>query len=360
MLLTGRAPRLTLRCLALNSPILSSISRMAYYLGVPSPATIIGTLTSLLILDILAVALRFVVRKSRKQRLQADDWLTIPALIVTIGMSTNLFWGVRTRKLGYPIHTTLDNMAPGVPTRKHDYAAVTLAPAALSLIKASCLCLYRRHFVVDKTNPRDLRNLFFAFSITVISLWGASLTLTYVFACGVRWELISAPPWETYGHCIDPMKLGYFFMYSDFVTDVLVVIIPIPFVWRMRLSWRTKCAVLCVFLLGAFTTVCSLLRMLFMLWSFEVGIDPTLDEGLMTTVADYWFTVEAHVGLLAACLPTLPGLFKGTKLGSSFKSWWSSSTGASRGLKSGKSGGIPGIDSEKSVAFINEDILRED
>lgn len=52
-----------------------------YYLGVPSPATIIGTLSFLLIMDIAAVALRFVARSRRKQGFQADDWLTIPALV---------------------------------------------------------------------------------------------------------------------------------------------------------------------------------------------------------------------------------------------------------------------------------------
>ena len=107
---------------------------------------------------------------------------------------------------------------------------MTLAPAALSLIKLSCLCFYRRIFVVDKSNPRDFRNLFFAFCVTIIGLWGAGLTFTYVFVCRISWHLVWAPPWEALDQCIDFMKLGHFFTYSDLLTDLLVILIPIPFV----------------------------------------------------------------------------------------------------------------------------------
>ncbi|CAI6331414.1 unnamed protein product [Periconia digitata] len=328
-----------------------------YFLGVPSPATIIGTLSFLFVLDVTAVALRFISRQRRKQGFQADDWLTIPALLVTMGMAINMFWAVHTKKLGYKINS-LEDMSRGVPTRIHDYVSVTLAPAALSLIKLSCLCLYRRIFVVDKHNLLDRRNLLFAFTITVISLWGLGLTLSYLFVCKLSWHLVWAPPWEALDQCMDFMKLGHFFMYSDFLTDLLVLMIPVPFIWRLRLGWKKKGVITLVFLLGIFASICSLFRMLFMLWSFKVGFDPALDEGLMTTISDYWFTIEAHVGLLAACLPTLPGLFKGTNIANTFKTWWTTKTGSSS--SDSKFHGVKRADSDDSVTFQNQHILLKD
>lgn len=52
-----------------------------YYMGVPSPATIIAVLSALLALNISAVVLRFVARKKLKQPFLSDDWLTIPSLV---------------------------------------------------------------------------------------------------------------------------------------------------------------------------------------------------------------------------------------------------------------------------------------
>lgn len=71
----------------------------------------------------------------------------------------------------------------------------------------------------------------------------------------------------------------------------------------------------------------------------------------MATVVDYCFSVEAHIGLIAACLPAFPGLFKDTKVVSSFKSWWASNTGSSSGSKS---------DDNDPVAFINRDVSLKD
>lgn len=88
--------------------------------------------------------------------------------------------------------------------------------------------------MVDKTNYRDARNLFFAFSICIIILWGGGITLSYLFVCKTSWELLWGPPWEAVGKCLDWMKLGDMFTYSDFVTDVLVIMIPIPFVSKTK------------------------------------------------------------------------------------------------------------------------------
>jgi hypothetical protein len=93
-----------------------------------------------------------------------------------------------------------------------------------------CLCLYRRIFVVDKWNHLNMRNLFFSASICVIALWGGGIFFSYLFVCKTQWYLLWGPPWEAEGKCLDYMLLGDIFIYSDFITDVLVLLIPIPFV----------------------------------------------------------------------------------------------------------------------------------
>ena len=62
----------------------------------PSVPTIIGVLTFLLVLDVIAVVLRFYTRRGLRQKLQADDWLMVPIVIGTFGCAACLFHGMFT------------------------------------------------------------------------------------------------------------------------------------------------------------------------------------------------------------------------------------------------------------------------
>lgn len=55
----------------------------ALSIGYATTGDIITASTVLPILSIIAVALRFYVRFTRKNELGADDWLTIPGLVFT-------------------------------------------------------------------------------------------------------------------------------------------------------------------------------------------------------------------------------------------------------------------------------------
>ena len=59
----------------------------------PSIPTIIGVITFLLVLDVVAVALRLYARRGLKQKLRADDWLMVPIIIGIFGCAACLFHG---------------------------------------------------------------------------------------------------------------------------------------------------------------------------------------------------------------------------------------------------------------------------
>ena len=71
------------------------------YMDIPGPAAILGSVIPLLLLDVLAVLLRFYARRKRRQPLQIDDWLTIPALIMVCSLASIMFYGIHTKTLGY-------------------------------------------------------------------------------------------------------------------------------------------------------------------------------------------------------------------------------------------------------------------
>jgi hypothetical protein len=94
--------------------------------------------------------------------------------------------------------------------------------------------------------------------------------------------------------------VGYSYAISDFITDALIILIPIPFVrihiqqetirilrynftnhlqiWQLCLPPGQKIAVLGVFFLGILAAGSSLVRLAWMVWNQTQGLGPQTDE----------------------------------------------------------------------------------
>ena len=97
---------------------------------------------------------------------------------------------------------------------------------AYGLIKLSVLFFYRRIFVKGTNSRFDKVT---KFSVAVVILWTIAFVFAQVFKCGAsipnNWgPLIDAV------HCADPDKISDGLFVSDFITDFLVLILPIPIV----------------------------------------------------------------------------------------------------------------------------------
>ncbi|KAF2278032.1 uncharacterized protein EI97DRAFT_432117 [Westerdykella ornata] len=291
------------------------------FMSIPGPAAILGSIIPLLVLDIFAVGLRFYSRRKRRQPLQTDDWLTVPALVLAIGLASIMFYGIDSTALGYPAPPMPDTETGVekrsaitasdwkiVTARKLEYSFLVIFATTNGLIKMSVLFLYRRLFVVDKQNWTNGRNVFFITMITLMGLWATSYTFAFMFMCKGNFEILFTDLLAVMEQCVNTFMVGYSCSISDFISDALIVLIPIPFVWQLHLPLGKKLAVLGVFLLGILSSGASLVRMLWMIWANHIGMDEAVDEGLLLTSELYWCLMEITLGLLAACLPTLRGL----------------------------------------------------
>ena len=79
-------------------------------------------------------------------------------------------------------------------------------------------------------------------------MWGIAFTLTFVFQCtpiDLVWR-------ETFGgrHCI-PVIRNLVFAVSSIILDVVVLVMPWPMVWQLKISKRQKWLVIGIFMLGA-------------------------------------------------------------------------------------------------------------
>ncbi|KAI1849070.1 hypothetical protein JX266_005031 [Neoarthrinium moseri] len=112
-------------------------------------------------------------------------------------------------------------------------------------------------------------------------------------------------------HCVSDTPINFALTITDVVTDVIILITPIPLVWRLKLTSVRKLAVTAVFLLGAVTVLASIVRLAMTTKILQVGFDPNVDAILLVTSFIYWGMAESGIAVFVACLPTLWILFKG-------------------------------------------------
>ncbi|KAI0890386.1 uncharacterized protein GGS22DRAFT_150763 [Annulohypoxylon maeteangense] len=277
------------------------------------PIYIISAGVILSLLDIISVLLRVWTRKKQRQRLLADDWLMIPASLLTTIIGGCLVYGVSQEAFGYP--TKIDQNLTGNPLEisseqlstafKIEFLVICMIPLTLGCTKASFLLFYRRIFSIDQTVDR-----FLIWFIVLVSLWTVGFLFTTVFECGldfwVLWGTNSSAKNIT-SHCVNTQYMSLIFGVTDFITDVVIIGIPIPLIWRLSLSVSKKIAIISVFLLGGVTIGASLARLLVITRDVhaDVTYNPYEDQILVITEYLYWGMIECSIGVFAACLPTL-------------------------------------------------------
>ncbi|KAG2415252.1 hypothetical protein HFD88_006443 [Aspergillus terreus] len=201
----------------------------------------------------------------------------------------------------------------------------------LPLTKISILCFYLRVFP---------RKEFRIATYVVIALnvgYLISFVLISVFQCSPlrgAWE-----HWDGSGDykCNNINAQGWCAAIFNMILDIIVMALPLRELYQLNLSIRKKLYVMCMFSLGIFVTLVSILR-LESLIHFASTQNLTWDY----VPIGYWSTVECHVGIVCACLPAIrallrrvsPSIFGDTAAtgGSSSRRYGSRSLGNGSGL----------------------------
>ncbi|KAI9681265.1 MAG: hypothetical protein M1817_002547 [Caeruleum heppii] len=150
-------------------------------------------------------------------------------------------------------------------------------------------------------------------SLTAIMLLIVSLRMY------VRWVMVKAPGWDDYaiiastcqpvhkswrpstvGTCLPNDSTFYALGAVSIAFDCVIFCLPIPLIFRLQMNTRRKCALAGVFLLGLFTTVCSVMRMIQI---------TQISRGGNSTGLVLWGTVELNVGIALTCIPALAPIF---------------------------------------------------
>ncbi|KAL8866696.1 MAG: hypothetical protein Q9174_006145, partial [Haloplaca sp. 1 TL-2023] len=303
---------------------------------------LVATITILLIIAILAVVLRLWARKISRVRLGADDYWIIVSLVCSsvpvIGKCPDI-WKILVFGLDATSYCAIDagagrhvaalTLAQVQGVIKADQATQVLFGSSITATKLSILYFYHRLF--------PSRTFYLLSMITGIAsvLWWVGLMLTAFLHC---------QPFEYYwdrsipgGHCVDDLLVGYTLTSVNIGTDLIVLILPIPWLLGMNMAVPKRLAVVGLFVLGSLyvtilptplrhlnqvtsTTVASSHASLLTRYDLSVCIAgivrlPLLSELQISDITwssisvGLWINVECNIGILSACLPILRPLF---------------------------------------------------
>ncbi|KAI0024307.1 hypothetical protein F4780DRAFT_776121 [Xylariomycetidae sp. FL0641] len=257
------------------------------------------------IIDGILVSLRFYTR-SRLQsdrHFELDDWLCIPAWCCLTGSCISLLIGVfRDAFSDVPVHDP-EHVTP----KEHLVAQVTAALVILwmganFLIKLIMLFFYRRIFVGRLFN----RCTWALIGLSVV--WFVYAVLSWLLYCGTHFDADVDGGWAVCPGWGFKIQMGVFAL--DSFIDLCLLILPIPFVWRLQLDGKRKVAVTVIFLLGGFAFVAGLNNTIIQLVYLtkpslaSTGGGANFFQGSSLLFSN-WPTIEIGVGLLASNLPHL-------------------------------------------------------
>ncbi|KAH6612264.1 hypothetical protein B0J18DRAFT_77496 [Chaetomium sp. MPI-SDFR-AT-0129] len=241
--------------------------------------------------SIIIVCSRLWIRH-KNHGLAADDWMSILSMIFALLYS--LLCIVQT-KFGLGLPLRLRPEASLVSYTRTNFAGRPIYQVGISFFKVALLISYLRLF--KGTSHVVYRRVVW---ITMALIFAAHLgcALSLIFACNPvnkSWDPAVA------GTCLAPGPSFTAYAIVTIVSDVLVAIIPIPVLLQLKVNTGKKVGLIVIFLLGLFTTLCSIFR--------YTQIQQIQSGDGNSTMLIVWGVIEFNVGNVVSSLPFLAPIF---------------------------------------------------
>ena len=166
--------------------------------------------------------------------------------------------------------------------------------AAINLVKCCILLLYLRLFHVVSWFRLSCWGL-----IAVVAMYCTASIAATIFQCQ---PVIRAFDKDTPGKCIDTAKFWFANAGFSIATDVIILLLPMPLVWRLEVPRTQKVALVAVFAVGIFVVVTSCLRVT------TLDLFATSPDNTYNIANVMWTIIEPNVAVVCSCLPILRSL----------------------------------------------------
>ncbi|CAO2657793.1 Nn.00g039190.m01.CDS01 [Neocucurbitaria sp. VM-36] len=220
-----------------------------------------------------------------------DDYITVAVLLVANGFFWTCMIGMRSM-LGRHV-ADLEDPLMIIDFLKSVWIAQVFYTFAIAGIKLAVLAFYWRLFSVNA------RNIIWIVSGMSIA-WFIAIFLCVIFNClpvRAAWDITI-----TGAKCIPIRSIYLGGAVPNVTLDIIVVAMPMPYVWRLHAPLAQRLILAGMFALGAFIAVVSLVRLIIFL---QIPIATSGDVTYNFREIIVWSIVEINIGLVCACLPSL-------------------------------------------------------
>ena len=208
-------------------------------------------------------------------------------------------------------HVELDDEGNGIWTHRDVvfletyYVQQLTTTLTYGLTKLSVLLFYKRVFRGDTFNAAVWT------MISIIGVWTTAFFFANLLQCypiSLNWEASGAQVVS----CINTNMMYLAQAWTDVLTDVMILSLPVPCVWALQMPARHKVGVTAIFLLGLLTVLSGVAKLIVYYHIIALAEGGDYDITWFETPAYLWAFIESALGIVGACLPLLRPLFAGT------------------------------------------------
>ncbi|PQE32665.1 integral membrane protein [Rutstroemia sp. NJR-2017a WRK4] len=252
---------------------------------------VIVTAILMIVLSHVSYVLRLLAKRQTVARIQAEDWLMGLALLFSYGSLVCQFY------VGLGEHSVNVSKENEKRLSLSIWLIQRFQPFCLLCLKSSIILLYVRLFPTDTFRR-------FAWGIWVYTLlWTIGALGASTFECtpvSYFWNK------DQEGHCVPNALRTVSFTngFLSFIGDCVILCMPLPMIWNLRMNMRKKFALLGIFTVGVFVIITSIIRLIALFSIDSKDLSFTQVEG------GVWTYMEEGIGITCGNLPLLQPLFK--------------------------------------------------
>jgi hypothetical protein len=316
---------------------------MAVILADRGPTVFVVTLAIIIVATVFLV-LRLVSKWGVTRKANADDYAVIIGWVFAVGLSVSIMIGTHVG-LGAPDSgeqlTFLTESAPRpecgprtggecqgrlmfmltctlvhaeikpewvTPLKQCVYAFTVLYNPAIMATKTAILILYYRFF-----SAYLFLRYASLFLMAIVNIAGVVLTFLYIFQC----RPVEAAFSTTEGTCIDIIAVYLSSTPINILTDLAILLLPLPVLTSLRMQFREKVILVATFIVGGFVTIVDIVRIVYLQDALreELLLDPLAsitsrppDFTYYASFSLMWSAVEVSVGIMCCCVLVLKPL----------------------------------------------------
>lgn len=244
------------------------------------------------------VILRLIINIRLRKRLGLEDYTTFAGWVLFLGFCINMLV-LNSHGGGY--HAWDVPKSQFLDFQKASYAITIIYVPTVFVVKLALLSVMLRIFAPDRRKVLVIHA-----SLIVLLCYYIPALFIKIFFCkpiSAYWYGI-----EHGGSCIDQQKVIIADSVISIVSDLWILILPVPMLWSLHMSRVKKLRVIALLGAGGLATAFSIWRLVIM-----------VEEAQTTDTTWFWIhavltaNAEAGIGLICACLPALSSYFVSVK-----------------------------------------------